>query len=393
VGAVIGAGVLILPGITAALAGPASVLAWAIVSLLGVPLALTFAALASRYPDAGGVATFTTRAFGAGWGAATGWFYFVASATAQVLVPLTGAYYAASPLDLGRSGTFILAGMVLGAAVASNYGGLRVSGRVQLVLSGGVALLLLAAALVSIPRISLENWTPFVPNGWISVGRAGVLIFFAVFGWEAIAQLSAEFRDPSRDVPRSTLLSVGLITLLYVGVAAATVGTATYGAPDVNRVAVARLLGDGLGIGAGTVAASMAVLISLATTNAYVAATARLGYALARDGAFPSWLDHLDERRVPSRAVLAVGGFAAIGMLLSYVVGWDPEDILVVPTSLGLATYIIGSAAGRRLLAGGAKLLATISMLLCLAVFPFAGAFVGLPVAVAAAAWLYRRLR
>jgi amino acid efflux transporter len=392
VGAVIGAGVLILPGITAALAGPASVLAWAVVSLLGVPLALTFAALASRYPDAGGVATFTARAFGAGWGATTGWFYFVASATGLVLVPLTGAYYAASPLDLGRSGTFLLAGAVLGAAVASNYGGLRVSGRVQLVLSGGVAVLLLAAALVSIPRISLDNWTPFVPNGWISVGRACVLIFFAVFGWEAIAQLSAEFRDPERDVPRSTLLSVGLITLLYVGVAAATVGTATYGAPDVNRVAVARLLGNALGVGAGTVAASMAVLISLATANAYVAATARLGYALARDRAFPSWLDHLDERGVPAHAVLTVGGYAAIGMLLSYVVGWNPENILVVPTSLGLATYIVGSAAGTRLLAGGAKLLAVTSLLLCLVVFPFAGAFVGLPVAVAAAAWLYRRL-
>ena len=121
-GAVIGAGVLILPGITATLAGPASVLAWAIVSLLGVPLALTFAALASRYPDAGGVATFTARAFGAGWGATTGCFYFVASATGLVLVPLTGAYYAASPLDLGRSGTFLLAGTVLGAAVTSNYG-------------------------------------------------------------------------------------------------------------------------------------------------------------------------------------------------------------------------------------------------------------------------------
>jgi amino acid efflux transporter len=385
--------VLILPGTTAAIAGPASVLAWVVVSLLGVPLALTFAALASRYPDAGGVATFTARAFGAGWGAATGWFYFVASSAGLVLVPLTGAYYAASPLDLGRSGTFLLAGVLLGAAVASNYWGLRVSGRVQLVLSGGVAVLLLAATLVSLPRISSENWTPFLPNGWTSVGRACVLIFFAVFGWEAIAQLSAEFRDPSRDVPRSTLLSVGLITLLYVGVAAATVGTATYGSPGVNRVAVARLLANGLGIGAGTVAASMAVLISLATTNAYVATTARLGYALARDGAFPSWMDHLDERGVPARAVLSVGGLAAIGMLLSYVVGWDPEDIIVVPTSLGLATYVVGSAAGARLLAGGAKLLATISMLLCLAVFPFAGAFVGLPVAVAAAAWLYRRLR
>jgi amino acid efflux transporter len=389
---VIGAGVLILPGITAALAGPASVLAWAVVSLLGVPLALTFAALASRYPDAGGVATFTARAFGASWGAVTGWFYFVASATGLVLVPLTGAYYAASPLELDRSGTFLLAGAVLGTAVASNYGGLRVSGRVQLVLSGGVTVLLLAATLVSIPRISLENWTPFAPNGWISVGRAGVLIFFAVFGWEAIAQLSAEFRDPERDIPRSTLLSVGLITLLYVGVAAATVGTATYGAPDVNRVAVARLLSNGLGIGAGTVAASMAVLISLATANAYVAATARLGYALARDRAFPSWLDHLDERGVPARAVLTVGGYAAIGTLLSYVVGWNPEDILIVPTSLGLATYIVGSAAGARLLDGSARLLAVTSMVLCLMVLPFAGAFVGLPVAVAAAAWLYRRL-
>ncbi len=79
--------------------------------------------------------------------------------------------------------------------------------------------------------------------------------------------------------------------------------------------------------------------------------------------------------------------------LLSYAVGWNPEDILVVPTSLGLATYIVGSAAGARLLAGGARLLAVISLLLCLVVFPFAGAFVSLPVAVGAAAWLFRRLR
>ena len=53
--------------------------------------------------------------------------------------------------------------------------------------------------------------------------------------------------------------------------------------------------------------------------------------------------------------------------------------------------HIVGSAAGSRLLAGGAKLLAMIIMLLCLVVFPFAGAFVGLPAAVAA--WSYRGLR
>jgi amino acid efflux transporter len=392
VGAVVGTGVLVLPGTAASLAGPASVLAWVFVSVLGVPLALTFAALAGRYPDAGGVATFTGRAFGPAWGAVVGWFYFFASTTAMSIGPLIGAYYAAGPLGLGRGGTFLLGAAMLAFAVASNCGGLRVSGRVQLLLSGCVALLLLAAAAISIPRMNLDNWTPFVPEGWGAVGRAAVLLIFAVFGWEAIAQLSAEFENPARDVPRSTFLSVGVIALLYVGVAAAVVGTSTYGSTAVDRVAVASLLGNAMGAGVGAAASFMALVITTATVNAYVAATSRLGYALARDGAFPRWLTALNTSGVPVRAVLAVGGCAACGMLVSYAAGWGPEDLLAVPTSLGLATYVIGSAAGAKLLARWSRLLAATALLMCLAMLPFAGVYVLLPVAVAMAALLYRRL-
>jgi len=63
-GAVIGSGVLIAPGIGAAAAGPSSLVAWAFDGLLGIPLALTLAALSGRFPDAGGVAAYTRRAFG-----------------------------------------------------------------------------------------------------------------------------------------------------------------------------------------------------------------------------------------------------------------------------------------------------------------------------------------
>jgi amino acid efflux transporter len=392
VGAVVGTGVLVLPGTAASLAGPASVLAWVFVSVLGVPLALTFAALAGRYPDAGGVATFTGRAFGPAWGAAVGWFYFFASTAAMSIGPLIGAYYAAGPLGLGRGGTFLLGAAMLAFAVASNAGGLRVSGRGQLLLSGCVALLLLAAAVVSVPRMSLDNWTPFVPEGWHAVGRVAVLLIFAVFGWEAIAQLSAEFENPERDVPRSTFLSVGVIALLYVGVAAAVVGTSTYGSTAVDRVAVASLLGNAMGARVGAAASFMALVISMATVNAYVAATSRLGYALARDGAFPGWLAALNSSGVPVRAVLAVGGYAACGMLVSYAAGWGPEDLLAIPTSLGLATYVVGTAAGVRLLAGWSKLLAAAALLMCLAMLPFTGVFVLLPIAVAMVALLYRRL-
>jgi len=321
VGAVVGTGVLILPGTAASLAGPASILAWAFVSILGVPLALTFAALAGRYPDAGGVATFAGRAFGPGCGAAVGWFYFFASANALAVMPLIGAYYASVPLGLGRGGTFLLGASMLAFAVASNAGGLRVSGRVQLVLSGCVALLLLSATLVSVPSMRLENWTPFAPEGWGAVGRVAVLLLWAVFGWEAIAQLSAEFQNPARDVPRSTLLSVGIIALLCVGVAAAVVGTATYVSAAVDRVAVASVLATALGTGVGTVASFAALLITLATVNAYMAATSRLGYALARDGAFPAGLSILDSRGIPLRAVFGVGVLAACGLLVCYAVG------------------------------------------------------------------------
>jgi hypothetical protein len=68
-GAILGAGVLILPGVTASEAGPAAILSWTFIAILGLPLALTFARLAKRSPDAGGVAAFARAAFGDAAGA------------------------------------------------------------------------------------------------------------------------------------------------------------------------------------------------------------------------------------------------------------------------------------------------------------------------------------
>ncbi|MDI3339644.1 MAG: APC family permease [Sphaerobacter sp.] len=320
-----------------------------------------------------------------------GWFSFAAAAVGQTVVPLTGAYYAAGALGAGRALTFGLAAALLAVAVAANLRGLRLSGRVQIALSGGVALVLLAATLAALPRVRLEAFTPFFPHGLRPVGEVAVLLFFAFFGWEAIAQLAAEFRDPARDVPRSTVISAGVVTTLYVGIAVAVVGSGTYGDPAVDRVAVGRLLADVVGVGAGTATGLAAVLISLGTANAFVAATARLGYALARDGAFPRRLAQLDAQGVPRAAVLAVGTIAAAGLALAYARDWGAEHLLGVPNSLGIATYVIGTAAGVRLLRGRARALALIALLSCLVVLPFAGASVAFPLGVAVAAIGYRR--
>jgi amino acid efflux transporter len=392
VAVVLGAGVLILPGVTASQAGPASLVAWTFVGALGLPLALTFAALATRFPDAGGVATFAERAFGSAAGAVVGWFYFIAGSVGQAIVTLTGAYYVADALRLGSDAAFLLAGALLLVAVAANVFGLRVSARLQLLLSAAVALVLAAVVLAAIPRLDLDRLQPFAPNGLGAVGSAAVPLFFAFAGWEAITHLAAEFRRAG-DLSRATLLSVGIVLALYLGVSFAVVATGTYGSERLDRVAVATVLGDSLGLSARSVAACAAGAISLGTANAFVAATSRLGYALGRDHVFPGAMGRLSRGGVPRVSVICVGALGAAGLMLSAAFGRGAEDLVFVPSSLVVATYLVAMAAAVRLLDGRRRFLAGAGFALCAAVVPFVGAAILVPATVAVAALGYRRVR
>src|SRR5690242_3220998 len=94
-GAILGPGILVLPGLAVREAGPASVLAWAVLVLVSVPIALTFAELGVRHPDGGGVATFVARAFGNRPAAAVGWWFYFAIPIAIPAASLVGARYVA----------------------------------------------------------------------------------------------------------------------------------------------------------------------------------------------------------------------------------------------------------------------------------------------------------
>lgn len=107
--------------------------------------------------------------------------------------------------------------------------------------------------------------------------------------------------------------------------------------------------------------------------NAFVASMSRLGYSLAKDNIAPSWLSKINEKySTPSRAVLVVGSIAEIGLLTSYIFKIELEKLVFIPNSLGIATYIVGSAAGVRLikhLLG--KVFAAIACTLCQQRFKF----------------------
>jgi amino acid efflux transporter len=317
IGAVLGTGVISLPALAVHAAGPASLLAWAGLLLLSIPLATTFAALGARHPDGGGVSTYARRAFGDRAATVVGWcLYFAIPIGAPTAAGFAGAYVADS-LGGGRQTQLLATAGIIALVAGMNWFGLRVSGRVQLVIALVLGVLLLAATLVSLPHADLGNLTPFAPHGWPAIGPAAALLVWAFAGWEAVTSLSAEYRNPAHDIGRATAISIAVISVLYLGVAFATV--AVLGDHPGSGAAV-RPAGPRLGEWARPVTTIVAVLLSVGAINAYFGGGARLGAALGRDGSLPAWLAHGSSAgEVPRRslAVVALGSLTSLGVITS----------------------------------------------------------------------------
>ncbi len=395
VGAVLGTGVIALPALAAEVAGPASLLAWLGLVLLSMPLAKTFAALGARYPDAGGVSTYVRLAFGPRAAAVVGWcFYFAVPAGAPAAAIFGGAYVAAA-LGGGMWTTTLTAAALMAIVTVTNAFGLRVSGRVQLGLAALLVALLLTAVIASLPYARLTNLTPFAPNGWLAIGPAAALLVWSFAGWEAITHLAADFRRPSRDLPRAATIAVIVVGVLYLGVAAASV-LVLGPAAGTAEAPLAELLVAGVGGDARLVAAAAAVLLTLGAMNAYYAGAAKLGAALGRDGALPAWLARGSSAgEMPRRSLAVVAGLAGLALAATTLAGVGPKPLVLLTTGCFVLVYALGTAAALRLLprGGGAHRSALVALVFVAALLVMTGWYLTWPLVIAAAALVYLRLR
>ncbi|WP_127501379.1 amino acid permease [Actinoplanes solisilvae] len=343
VGAVLGTGVISMPALAAEVAGPASLVAWLALIVLSAPLALTFAALGARHPDGGGVSTYVRLAFGPRVGAAIGWCFFFAVPLGAPAATAFAGGYVADVLGGGRTTMLLTFLVIVGAVFTMNWFGLRVSGRVQLVLTGVLALLLVVTVIAALPHASFDNLTPFAPHGWAGIGSAAAVLVWGFAGWEAVSSLAASYRNPRRDVPRATSIAVVIVGVLYLAIAATSVlvlgpGLAGSSAP------LADLLASGLGGPVRVITAIVAVLLTVGAVNAYLAGASQLGAALARDGALPARL-----AGTPRKALTAV----FLGSIASAFLPIDLHTSLLLVTGCFTLVYVLGTAAALRLLPRG----------------------------------------
>ncbi|CAM4379196.1 transporter [Bacillus manliponensis] len=393
VGAVLGSGILILPGMTASIAGSNALVSWMIMVALSIPLACTFAFLSIEFPSSGGILTFAKKAFGYYAGAISGWFFFIAGSVGQIIVALTGGTYIAFAFNLPHVAAYTIAAVLLIIAVIGNYMGLQTSGKVQLGLATLTLLILLGTSILALPTIAYENIKLDISKeSVIPIGQSTMLIFWSFFGWEAISSLAPEFKQPrKRNIMKATWWAIIIIGVLYIGIAFAVIGTASYSVGTqtmdqaMNHAAIAQVVEKVVGVNGSIVTAILAFIICLGTNNAFIASMSRLGYSLARENLAPSWLNNINKKyETPSRAVFVVGVIALVGLFISFVFHISLEQLVFIPNSLAIATYIVGTAAGVKLITNTfGKVLALIACILCLAAYPFIGTFIMVPVVVA----------
>ena len=351
IGALFGPGLLLLPGLAAQQAGPASIIAW--VALLGLSaiFATVFAALGKAVPGAAGAAGYAAAGLGRRAATMTRWWFLAGVIAGAPIVCLIGASYVTALTGGGPLARAAVAAGLLLAVLGLALGGVRASTMAQLLLVALLIVVVVTAVAGSASAARPANWTPFAPHGWLSVGRAAATLMLSFVGWEAVAPLTGRLR--AGQLSRVIGIAFTVTAVLYLGLAVATVSCLGRGA-DLT-VPLADLLQLAIGPAGRAVAAAAALVLTAGSVNAYISGASEMLRELT---AVPGHKDPNGPGRPPRLSAHALlGVIALVGLVLIGLSALRLADIIAlvsVPTAMFLCVYLSCTASAVRILAGPA---------------------------------------
>ena len=343
-GAIVGAGIFAVVGEAIAIARESVLLAILIAAAMAYCNAMSSAWLAAMYPEAGGTYIYGRKVLNPWMGFSAGAMFLTSKLFAAGVV--SAAFGQATYVAFGGTATYwALAGVTL--AVALNLIGIQKTGWVNLaIVAVGVGGL---AFFVAVGRNRAWEFAQASTFDFGDALRAAPIIFFAFTGYARLATLGGEVREPETTIPRAVAITLGLATLLYLGVAA-TVG---FGASDKQFrpvIDVAQQMGIGGPLTIAAIAATFGVLLS------QLLGISRMAFAMAQFGDLPKVFGRLDARSVPWVGVVSSGALAAI-LGSAQSVAFAAFAILMYYAVANLAALREFSSPYRRLVAGAGLLL------------------------------------
>lgn len=327
-GVIVGAGIYVAIGAVIDRAGTAAPLSFLLAGLIAAATGLCYAELAGRFPEAAGAAAYVRHGFGSDRLALlTGLALAVAIVVATASIAAGATHYLGLLLPWPPRLLTVLVvllftmvasiGVRESAFLAAGIGALELLGLVAATISG----------VASAPTIDLAAMLPTDRAGWTGVTAGAFIAFFAFIGFESLANMGEEVRDPHHTLPRGILGAIGASLVLYLAVAVAAV------AGGREPTSLAALFG-GLGASAfavvGTLAVANGVLVQ-------VMVLARLFFGVARRGQLPALLGRVHPRtRTPLAATVLAGALVlAMALFLPF------ERLLALATLVTLLIFVL----------------------------------------------------
>ncbi|HEM3664911.1 TPA: amino acid permease [Streptococcus suis] len=336
IGSMVGTGIFTVTGLAAAqYAGPALIISIVIAAISVGLTALFYAEFSSRIPTNGGAYGYLYTVFGefpawiAGWltimefltavsSVASGWGAYLKGLLAHfgISMPtaLNGTFDPAAGTYVDLLPVLVLF-FVIGVVLLNSKAALRFNSALVILKFSALVLFVIAGMFFIKP----SNWADFAPFGFGAIygGQAGImagasLMFFAFLGFESISLAIDEVKTPEKNVPKGIVLSLFIVTILYIIVTLVLTGMVHYSKLNVADAVAFALREVGLGWAASYISV-VAILTLITVCISMTYALSRMVYSISRDGLLPKPLSQLTKTsKVPKNATILVGIFAAI---------------------------------------------------------------------------------
>lgn len=341
----LGTSVFILPQMTIATAGFGAMYAWLILTFAIIPVALVFGRLSAIFPHAAGPAYFVEKAFGAVYGRTIGLIFLLvvplgAPAALLMTYQFINAIVALSPtIQLLTQLGLLLVIFLL------NYRGIHISAKLQFLLTFAiifVVLLLFGSINTSTtPAISISDYALDISPVMAAAGIA----FWSFLGVEAMSHLSADFKEPKKDLIPAMMIGTILVGAIYL------ISTLLLiRAPSSEGLAMVSVFDQVFGGFGAQIIGTLGVAGGLATVNVYTASIARLAWSFSNDGVLPRYFAKLNQHGVPLRALSTLLLIMALVLILTFSTKTDLEDLIGWSNGVFVIIYFASMLAAIKLL-------------------------------------------
>ena len=311
---IIGAGIFVVSGVAAGLAGPSVIISFLLAGFIAMMTALSAAELSSFVTETGASYAFTKRAFGRFWSFSVGWFKYFDYMAGGAAVSVGFAAYFTALFGLTGSSPLILAAIGLPVAfTVLNIIGVKESvyatSVMVLIKIFALVLLLMVGGFYLIQHFDMAHYTPFFPNGINGTFNGAAIIFFAFLGFNTVSMMSEETKDPEKTIPRALILAFVVTFVLYMFIGFLEIGVVSWEALGTSASPiedVASAISDN-SMFLDFIAFSALIATGSVLLSSIIGET-RASFAMGRDRLLPRQFDFISHRFHTPYFSIIVGG-------------------------------------------------------------------------------------